>query len=187
MSSPCHGGASENGEDRASRAAGATYILSCDADRQATRGREGRRVRTAGSERAAQRGARTYCHAKQSDKRQGGRATRENGGERASCAAGATYILSCEAEPQATRGREGPRVRTAGSERAAQRGPRTDELPLKLQLVQVRVPPSFQMAPPYHGGARENGGERASRAAGPRTYCHAKQSHKRQGGERGDA
>ena len=57
-------------------------------------------------------------------------------------------------------------MRMAESERAAQRGPRTAVLPSKLQLVQVRVPPSLYMAPPYHGGAREDGGEQASRAAG---------------------
>ena len=57
-------------------------------------------------------------------------------------------------------------MRTTGSERAAQRGPRTALLPSKLQLVQVRVPPSLYMAPPYHGGAREVGRQGASRAAG---------------------
>ena len=130
-------------------------------------------------------------------------------------AAGSTYTLSCEAQRRDRRecvrtvGRgcvtkRGPRtvchakhsdqggvrrVRTvAGRRRVMQQGPRTTLLPVKVQLVQERVP-SFQMAPPYHGSAREDRGEGVRHAAGA-TYilsCEAQRRGRRATREDGGA
>jgi hypothetical protein len=108
-----------------SRTAGATYSLSCEAQRRgqrATREDHGARC-------IAQRGPRTDCHAKHSDEGRGrrvrtmgrgcvdsggatytlsceaqrGRRAREDGEARARRSAVATYILSCEAQRRGRR------------------------------------------------------------------------------------
>ena len=67
MAPPCHGGARENGRERASRAAGATYILSCKAERHSDKGERGA-TRENGGERAVRAAGATYSLSCEADR-----------------------------------------------------------------------------------------------------------------------